>query len=236
MAPPLSPTPPSIVQLVRKQLASDGFAITNDIDLGLSKQAREHIHSTYFTDTYLRHYAFDIPDDRERARDVVRYDWHGDQVTLTEHDTIAIEGRGDHPFRRREFERVELLTDEHVSTWIATVLSLVPLEHRQPRGTFGVNLFRTHTHVVTKPHQDDEEYILIYVLERVGSGAESQLFRVGSDEVAHHSRLEPGDLIIFRDSEFQHTATPLVPPPGGAAHRDALVCTVNYPHTYPLTD
>lgn len=220
---------------LRKQLDHEGYALTNDTELGLRKFVREHIHNTYFNDRYLHRYPFDIPEDRERARDVVRYAWHDDQVTLTEHDTIAIEGRGDQPFRR-EFKRVELLEDDHFRTWIATALSLVPTERRQPRGTFGVNLFRTHTNVVTKPHQDEEEYILIYVLERVGSGAESELYRIGSDDIAHHSRLEPGDLIIFRDDQFKHTASPLVPPPDGPAHRDVLVCTVNYPHTYPLPD
>jgi hypothetical protein len=231
----MSPTQPSVLRLVRKQLYGDGFAVTNDTDLGLYQQVRDHIHRTYFTPAYLRRYDFDIPGDRERARDVIRYAWDGDQLSLREHDTIAIEGRGDQPFRR-DFERVELLGDEHVSAWIATVLSLVPTEHRNRRGTFGVNMFRTHTQVVTKPHQDHEEYIVIYMLERVGSGAESQLYRVDGDELVHHGRLEPGDLIIFRDSEFRHTATPLVPPPGGVAHRDALVCTVNYPQTYPLPE
>lgn len=236
MNPTLPTATPAVLELIRKQLGKDGYALTNDAELGLRKFVREHIHTTYFNQKYLHKYPFDIPQDRERARDVVRYEWADDQVTLTEHDTVAIDGRGDQPFRR-EFERVALLSDDHFRAWIATALSLVPADRRQQRGTFGVNLFRTHTQVVTKPHQDEEEYILIYVLERVGSGAESELYRIGSDEIAHHSRLEPGDLIIFRDSEFKHTASPLVPPPtGGPAHRDVLVCTVNYAHTYPLPD
>ncbi len=227
---------PDVLRLIHKQIGEEGYALTNDVDLGLGKVVREHIHSTYFNERYLRRYPFDIPKDRDRARDVVRYDWHGDGVALTEHDTVAIDSRGDQPFRR-EFERVRLLGDEHFRSWTATALSLVPTERRQPRGTFGVNLFRTHTQVVTKPHQDEEEYILIYVLERVGSGAMSELYRIDSDETEHHSTLEPGDLIIFRDDEFKHTASPLVRPADGReAHRDALVCTVNYPSTYRLPD
>lgn len=227
---------PQTLGLIHKKLREDGYALTNDADLGLGKLVREHIHGTYFTNEYLRRYPFDIPADRERARDVVRYGWSGDGVVLTEHDTVAIEGRGDQRFRR-EFERVELLADDHFRSWIATALSLVPTDRRLPRGTFGVNLFRTHTQVVTKPHQDEEEYILIYVLERVGSGAESELHRIGSAEIEHRSTLEPGDLIIFRDDDFKHTALPIVRPADGReAHRDALVCTVNYPHTYPLPD
>ena len=227
---------PQVLSLIHKKINEEGYALTNDVDLGLGKLVREHIHSTYFTQEHLHRYPFDIPADRERARDVVRYGWRGDGVVLTEHDTVAIDSRGDQPFRR-EFERVELLADDHFRAWIATALSLVPTDRRQPRGTFGVNLFRTHTQVVTKPHQDEEEYILIYVLERVGNGAESELYRVGCDETEHHSTLEPGDLIIFRDDEFKHTASPLVRPADGReAHRDALVCTVNYPFTYRLPD
>lgn len=223
------------LRLARKQLDHDGYMLAADRELGLPDGLRAHIHRTYFNKRYLRTYDFDIPSDRERARDVIRYEWDVDHVTLAEHDTVAIEGRGDQPWRR-DFERVELLADPLFTSWIATVLSLVPEQHRHARGTFGVNLFRTHTDVVTKSHQDGEEYILIYVLERVGSGAESVLYRGDSTTIAHHSRLEPGDMIMFRDADFFHTATPLVPPAEGPAHRDVLVCTVNYPHTYPLPE
>lgn len=224
-------TDPTALELARKKLDTDGFAVVRDQELGLPVDIRDHIHRTYFNADHLRRHDFDIPADRERARDVIRYTWAGDRLELAEHDTVAIEGGGEHP-ARREFERVELLADELFCDWIAGALALVPTGRRQTRGTFGVNLFRTHTKVVTKPHQDDAEYVLIYVLERVGSGAESALYPVDSDDVVHHSTLEPGDLIIFRDSVFRHTATPLVPPPGGRAHRDVLVCTVDYPGTY----
>jgi hypothetical protein len=228
-------TDATALDLARKQLDTDGYAVVRDSDLGLPAGIRDHIHRTYFNAEHLRRYEFDIPSDRERARDVIRYTWTDGRLDMAEHDTVAIEGRGDQPFRR-EFDRVELLADHRFCDWIAIALALVPTGRRHEQGTFGVNLFRTHTKVVTKPHQDGEEYVLIYVLERVGSGAESMLYRVDSDEVVHHSTLEPGDLIIFRDSAFRHTATPLVPPPGGVAHRDVLVCTVNYPDTYPIHD
>jgi hypothetical protein len=224
---------------VWKSLQNDGYAVVTDRDLGLPPELRQHIHRTYFNNRYLRRYPNDIPADRERARDVVQYTWNGDALTLAEHDTVAIEGRGDQPVRR-EFERAEVLADPHFHRWISTALSLIPPDCRQARGTFGVNLFRTHTCVVTRPHQDEEQYVLTYVLERVGSGAESLLYRLDAgenprpEEVVHHGTLEPGDLIIFRDSDFRHSATPLIDPPHGTAHRDALVCTVNYPGTYPL--
>jgi hypothetical protein len=45
-------------------------------------------------------------------------------------------------------------------------------------------------------------------------------------------QLNPGQIIIFEDSRFKHGATPLVPPPGESAMRDALICTVDYVDTY----
>jgi hypothetical protein len=222
------------LDLARKQLVTDGFATISDSELGLPAGVRHHIHRTYFNERHLHVYDFDTPADRERARDVVRYERLGDDVRLTEHDTIAIANRDGKPYR--DFRRVELLGDARFRAWISAALSLVPVPHRQHRGTFGINLFRTHTDVVTRPHQDGEEYIVIYLLERVGSGAETYLYDGTTGEVVHHSTLQPGDLVIFRDDAFLHTATPLRPPPGGPAHRDALVCTVNYHDTYPLTD
>ncbi len=50
----------------------------------------------------------------------------------------------------------------------------------------------------------------------------------------HRVTLAPGDLIVFRDAAVLHHASPLMSPPGVVAHRDAVVCTVNYPDTYRL--
>jgi hypothetical protein len=93
---------------------------------------------------------------------------------------------------------------------------------------------------VTRPHRDNEEFIILYVLDRVGDGAETYLYR--PEDVAEDGRpiaepvlqqqLNPGDIIIFDDKRFRHGATPLVAPVGGQAQRDALVCTVDYPATY----
>jgi hypothetical protein len=219
------------LELARKRLDTDGFATISDGELGLRTEVRHHIHRTYFNEHHLHVYDFDIPADRERARDVVRYErLGGDDVRLTEHDTIAIANRDGRAYR--DFRRVELLGDASFRAWITAALSLVPVPHRRRRGTFGINLFRTHTDVVSRPHQDGEEYILIYLLERVGTGAQTYLYDKESGDVVHHSTLQPGDLIVFRDDAFLHTATPLRPPAGRPAHRDALVCTVNYHDTY----
>ena len=59
--------------------------------------------------------------------------------------------------------------------------------------------------------------------------------KMGADEVGEQvllQQLNPGDLMIFEDRRFKHGATPLIPPPGGRAKRDVLVCTVDFPTTY----
>jgi YD repeat-containing protein len=189
--------------------------------------------STYFTTGRLRNDQRDIPADRQRARDVVRYAWDGADLRLAEHDTITIQDRDNRP-GKREYARVPLLEDPKAATWIAAALSLVPPGRRQARGTFGINLFRTFTRVVTRPHRDDEEYCLVYVLDKVGGGAQTRLYPADTNTVVHAAALEPGELIIFTDARYLHDVTPLEPPADGGAHRDAIVCTVNYPATYPL--
>ncbi|MGA6165811.1 2OG-Fe dioxygenase family protein [Amycolatopsis magusensis] len=227
---------PEALAVARKKLATDGFVITSDHELGLPRTVRETIHQKYFEGGFLRNYPGDIPADRERARDVVRYDWHGDQLSLREHDCVAIDGRGDWSSERREFDRVPLLDNRDFAHWIEAAVSLVPEHRRQQRGTLGINLFRTHTNVVTRPHQDQEEFIYVYVVDKRGSGAETELFDVDSDEVVQKETLNPGDLLVFEDRRFRHSTTPLVPPANEPARRDALVCTINYAHTYPLED
>ena len=99
-----------------------------------------------------------------------------------------------------------------------------------------MNLFRTFTNVVTKPHHDNEEFIILYVLDRIGEGAETYLYAPADvtdggeikGEPVLRQQLNPGDIIIFEDKLFKHGATPLIDPPGGIARRDALVCTVDY--------
>ncbi|MFI6026433.1 2OG-Fe dioxygenase family protein [Amycolatopsis magusensis] len=210
--------------------------ILTDHELGLPDSLRQTIHREYFRSGVLQNYPGDIPADRERARDVVRYDWCGDEVELREHDCVAIDKRGDWSAQRREFERVPLLESPEFRHWITAAVSLVPTRRRQQRGTFGINLFRTHTDVVTRPHQDQEEFIFVYVVDKVGTGAETILFDVETDAVMRQETLGPGDLLVFEDSRFRHGTTPIVPPATGAARRDALVCTINFPDTYPLDD
>ncbi|MEU3273902.1 2OG-Fe dioxygenase family protein [Saccharomonospora sp. NPDC006951] len=218
-----------------KKLSTDGYIVLSEREFGFSAAARQHLRDTFFHSGVLKRYENDLPADRERARDVLRYEWAGDELTLSEHDTITIENRGERP-EAREYGRVEVLADTLFEQWIRSALGLIPPQWRSPRGTFGVNLFRTFTNVVTKPHQDGERFIFIYVVDKVGTGAETWLY--GPDESEEdpvfRGTLKPGDLLVFEDARFRHGVTPLLDPEEGHAQRDALVCTVNYDHTYPL--
>jgi hypothetical protein len=220
-------------------ISSRGYAITDEDSIGLPQKFRENFAKTYFNDQVLRHDPGDWPVDRERARDVVRYWRQEDLLKVEEFDSITITDRAHIP-GKREHNRIELLEDPRAEDLTRALLSLVPPQDRQSDGTFGINLFRTYTNVVTTPHHDNEEYIIIYVMNRIGDGAETYLYEPGdvaedgqvTGEPILRQQLDPGQIIIFRDDQFKHGATPLVPPPGEKAMRDALVCTVDYRTTY----
>ncbi len=220
-------------------LKSRGYAIINDQSIGLPEKFRTNFHGAYFNDSTLRHDEGDWPVDRQRARDVIRYQWHDRGLGLRRHDAITISDRADIP-GEREHARVELLDDPQARDLIRALLQLVPPARRQAEGTFGVNLFRTFTNVVTKPHHDNEQFIIIYVLDRIGEGAETYFYApadvTDDGEIKAppvlRQQLNPGDIIIFEDKLFKHGATPLINPPDETARRDVLVCTVDYRGTY----
>lgn len=222
-------------------LAPDGrgYALTDDQKIGLPAKFRENFSQTYYNDTILRRDPGDWPRDRKRARDVIGYQWRRDGLHLEEYDKITITDRAGIE-GKREHSRVMLLGDPQAAELVRTFLTLVPPCRRQADGTFGVNLFRTYTNVVTKPHHDHEQFVILYVLDRIGDGAETYLYR--PEDVTDQGeptgkpilrrQLNPGEIIIFEDRRFKHGATKLEAQPGESAMRDALVCTVDYPDTY----
>jgi hypothetical protein len=220
-------------------LGRKGYALTSDQVIGLPVKFRENFSQAYFNSQTLRHDEGDSPADRQRARDVIRYQWRDNALHLQEFDTITICNRADIP-GERDHARVRLLEDPQAEELVRALLQLVPPGRRRADSTFGVNLFRTFTDVVTKPHRDNEEFIILYVLDRQGGGAETYLY--ASDDVTEsgevmapaklRQQLNPGDIIVFDDELFKHGATPLTSPPGGTAMRDVLVCTVDYQDTY----
>jgi hypothetical protein len=233
------PRDPGFLSGVWRAVESDGYAVVSDRSIGLPEKFRPNFRDAYFNEWTLRHDEGDMPADRLRARDVIRYQWLDGSLGLQRHDEITITDRAGIS-GRREHARVELLDDPQARDLVRALLHLVPPARRQDEGTFGVNLFRTFTNVVTKPHHDNEEFIIIYVVDRVGEGAESYLYApddvTGGGETTAppllRQQLNPGDLIIFEDARFKHGATPLVNPDGGATRRDAIICTVDYRSTY----
>jgi hypothetical protein len=229
----------SRIEKIWAALDRQRFALTEDGEIGVPEKFRENFAQTYFNDLVLHHDDGDRPPDRKRARDVIRYRWRDDSIELREHETITITDRAGIP-GRRDHARVMLLEDPQASQLIRALLRLVPPSQRQLEGTLGVNLFRTFTNVVTKPHRDHEQFIIIYLLERIGGGAETYLYHpddisaagepTGEPFLKH--QLRPGEIIIFDDECFMHGATPLEASPDGVAMRDVLVCTVDYPQTY----
>jgi hypothetical protein len=229
--------PPNRAEFIRiwEELAKRDFAITSDRALVLSDDTRQHICGTYFTDKVLEGDHPAVHRDRDRARDVIRYGWRGDRLSVREHDVVSIKNRSGFAGTRTP-SRTLLLDDPLMTAWLEAAISLVPPHLRQEDGTFGVNFLRTRTNVVSGAHQDDEEFVLIYVADKRGTGAETTLHAIDDvDRVLLRHTLEPGELIIFRDAAVLHNASPLINPPGETAQRDALVCTVNYRDTYDLT-
>jgi 2OG-Fe dioxygenase len=222
-------------------LRRQGYALTSDRAIGLPKEFREDFRVTYFNSDVLHHDEGDWPVDRERARDVIRYWWRDDKLRLEEHNKITITDRAGIA-GQRDHSRVMLLHDFRGAKLLRALLALVPPDRRQPDGTFGVNMFRTFTNVVSKLHRDHEQFVITYILGRVGSGAETYLYEPGDvtddgkpiagAKPVLRRQLNPGDIIIFDDERFMHGATPLEAPIGEATQRDALVCTVDYPETY----
>jgi len=219
------------------KLDDEGFALIDDVAIGLPEKFRTNFHETYFTDFTMRHDEGDFPVDRKRARDVIRYQWRDGSFDVTEHDTITITDRAG--IRgKRDHRRIEFLRDREAQEMVGAFLSLIPPGERQWESTFGVNLFRTFTDVVSGPHRDHERFVILYVLDRLGGGAESYLYDTPPDgktlgDPIFWRQLNPGQILIFNDNRFWHGATPLLAPPGQeTARRDVVVCTEDYRETY----
>ena len=228
-------TPTTAIADVWHSVEERGYSLLPEEDLGGSAAFREYLRMTYFTPDVLGVDHPGVHRDRDRARDVVRYEWtSAGDLLLDEHDTIEITDRSGFAGTRLH-PRVKLLDDPAFTSWIRRAIAAVPPALRRNRGTFAVNLFRTRTDVVAGPHQDNEDIILIYVVGKSGLGATTRLIPVATPEVtALEVTLEAGEAVIFRDALFLHDVSPLISEPGESAVRDVLVCTVNYEETYPL--
>lgn len=199
------------------------YTITSDTELGFPGFAKAIIERFYGPDVLTQQGDTQGPvADRWRAKDMCLYSWgdSGCWLTSVAEEYVRI---GTRP-SARQVPRLDFLSLPGAYAFVAALLALVPPEQRRPRGTFGVHAFRSFGQVVNGPHQDGFEFGITYVLDRVGGGAVSYLIQGGQHVLDY--QLQPGEILLFRDSEFSHGATAL---DGDGPHRDALVIQFNAP-------
>jgi hypothetical protein len=223
----------NVTSIARAQsdLIKHGYALVSESDVDCLARVRRHMIQ-YFSGNILKRPGNDTPVDRERARDVILYQWNDslDSVRLTESNhAIVRRPNGD----RDEYARIWLLKHSIGHEFATTILSFIPPCWRQRSGALGVNLLRTFTDVVTKPHQERSgQFVGIWVIDKFGEGAETFLYDYFTPgRLVFEHVLQPGDLIIFNDELFLHGATPLKPV-NGHAQRDAVNFTIHFPGFY----
>ena len=202
--------------------------------IGLSDNFRRKFHQTYFDAQILQNDYDDLLASRHRGRDVIRYEWRDGTLILSENDTTEIADRSE-IIGKWTCARVELLADHQGEELVRALLQLVPLVRRQPAGTFGVNLLRNFAGRTTAPHHEMEEFVINYVLNRIGAEAETYLYDpndLRSDGSAAapmlRTQLGAGSILIFEDRKFMQATTSLINLPNETASYDALVCTIDY--------
>ena len=97
-----------------EEISKNDFTDVGDDELGLDRDARRHIVETYFNERVLEGDHPAVHQDRDRARDVIRYRWRGDSLTLSEHDEIEIRNRSGFAGPRTH-ARVTLLSDPQMT-------------------------------------------------------------------------------------------------------------------------
>lgn len=220
------------ISRVWTSLDTNGYILITDNDISPGAELRLHMIESYFDRNGLEEDLPEVHSNRDRARDVIRYKWHQDYILLSEHDSVEMTARSGYAGTRSP-KRIRLLEDPLVARWVSVILHLVPPHQRYLQGTFGVNLLRTRHKIVSGPHQDDENICVVYVLDKVGSGAQTRLHPVDNPSyVEYAATLQPGDIFLFQDSRFLHDVTPLSSEDGNTCRRDVIICTVDYPSTY----
>ena len=114
-----APIPGSELRRVHKNATEDGYALTTSGDIGLPPKCSKNLQKKYFDGGQLRHDEGDRPHDRERARDVILYEWNDGKLILEEYETIAIWDRSEIEGERIH-KRIELLDDPQAKELIET--------------------------------------------------------------------------------------------------------------------
>jgi hypothetical protein len=219
------------VRRVRSSLLQKGYALTNEKALRLPEKLHEHIERRFYTDELLGREADGVPvPDRTRCRDVIECWFESDGVRLNEYERITMRPVAD-AVAPRQYNRTFSLDAPLFVTWLGAFLSLLPVQERQVHCTVGLNFVRTRNKVVGYKHQDQEEFVGIYVVARETEGAVTSLHPISDpDKTEIAVTLLPGDLLMFRDCDFMHDATPLLGRyEGDRPYRDAIVALVHYP-------
>lgn len=220
---------------IRAALASHGYVVLGEADLGLTRENRDDILEQFFRrEGVLAPETPGVtPATRLRARDKVDYfrrdAYHvnmrpSESIALT--TPLGLPGNHLHGVRR-EFNRVDALGNDACRTLLHSVLEGIPYRHRFSEGEFALNFFRTSGDVVEGFHRDGARYFFVYVLDKTGDGAETQLKHTQSGEIVFRTTLWPGQIVIVDDERYQHYVTPLI---DAGTHRDAIVGMVYYPN------
>ncbi len=115
-----APNPVSELRRVHEEVTRHGFALTTEWDIGLPPKCGRNLQQSYFDGGQLRHDEGDRPHDRERARDVIYYEWNDGELTLQEYETIAIWDRSEIEGERIH-TRIELLQDPQAEELIRDI-------------------------------------------------------------------------------------------------------------------
>ncbi len=153
----------------------NGYVLLSENDFNGLAQMHQQM-ATYFSENRLKRPGNEFPADRERARDVIVYEWQDSlaHVLLAENDNVTIRRPNGN---RDEYNRVRILENSIGYQFAATVLSLIPACWRQRSGALGINLLRTFTDIVTEPHQERfGQFVGIWVINKTGEGAETYLY------------------------------------------------------------
>ena len=223
-------TPDELLIMARKCLEVDGYSIVPDCAVGVCDEDRLRISQEYFETGALEADLPAIHPDRRRSRDVLRYYRQSAHIKISENPTVTIVNRSGHSAPRTP-RRVRTVFDGTLRRMVESMLDCIPAERQHESGTFGLNFFQTRTNVVSKPHRDDEDFCIVYVLAICGSGAETSLFDIDNPNrvVLRHS-LKAGEILIFDDKRFLHYTSPIEG--SQSRYRNALICTVDNHDTY----
>jgi hypothetical protein len=171
--------------------------------------------------------------DRTRCRDVVECRFDSDCLTISEYKHVALRPVAN-ATAPRLYKHTYTLDVPLFVKWLVICLSLIPAEERQTHCTVGLEFMRTRGKVVGYKHQDHEQFVCIYIVAREAEGALTSLHPISDpDKTEMAVTLKPGELLIFRDCDFVHDATPLQPRfDGDQPHRDTIIALMHYPTTY----